>query len=134
MISKLLVTSLVFVSWAAASEGEFYKGADISLLQTIEDCGGVYREDGQAKDPLLIFKENGCNAMRIRLFHTPTGKPPRVNDLEYTKKLGRRIRAAGLKLMLDIHYSDTWADPGKQHKPAAWENLSFEELVQAVRD
>lgn len=130
---KLLAASLVFTSLAAAAEREFYKGADISLLQTIEDCGGVYKEDGQAKDPLLIFKDNGCNAMRIRLFHTPTGKPPRVNSLDYTKKLGRRIKDAGLKLMLDIHYSDTWADPGDQHKPAAWENLSFEELVKAVR-
>ncbi len=135
MMYKLLATSLVFTSLATASaaEREFYKGADTSLLQTIEDCGGVYKEDGQAKDPLLIFKDNGCNAMRIRLFHTPTGIPPRVNSLDYTKKLGRRIKDAGLKLMLDIHYSDTWADPGKQHKPAAWENLSFEELVEAVR-
>jgi arabinogalactan endo-1,4-beta-galactosidase len=133
MLYKLLATSLVFTSLAAAAEGEFYKGADISLLQTIEDSGGVYKQDGQAKDPLLIFRDNGCNAMRIRLFHTPTGNPPQVNSLDYTKKLGRRIKDAGLKLMLDIHYSDTWADPGNQHKPAAWQKLSFEELVEAVR-
>jgi arabinogalactan endo-1,4-beta-galactosidase len=54
--------------------------------------------------------------------------------LAYTTKLGRRIKDAGLKLMLDIHYSDTWADPGQQLKPAAWENLTFEELVAAVRE
>jgi len=89
MMYKLLATSLVFTSLATAAQREFYKGADISVLQTIEDCGGVYKEDGQAKDPLGIFKDNGCNAMRIRLFHTPTGIPPRVNNLDYTKKLGR---------------------------------------------
>ncbi|MCP4781925.1 MAG: antitoxin [Fuerstiella sp.] len=134
MMYKLLATSLVFTSLAAAAQPEFYKGADISLLQTIEDCGGVYKADGRARDPLLIFKNNGCNAMRIRLFHTPTGESPRVNSLDYTRKLGRRIKDAGLQLMLDIHYSDTWADPGNQQKPAAWEDLSFEELVKAVRD
>lgn len=133
MIHKRLAACFVLISLAGAEAQEFFKGGDISLLQTIENRGGVYREDGQIKDPLLIFKDNGCNAMRIRLFHTPTGLPPRVNSLEYTKALGRRIKAAGLKLMLDIHYSDTWADPGKQHKPAAWEPLSFEELVEAVR-
>ena len=123
MRHKLLAACFVLISLAGAEERAFFKGGDISLLQTIEDRGGVYREDGQIKDPLLIFKDNGCNAMRIRLFHTPTGIPPRVNTLDYTKTLGRRIKDAGLKLMLDIHYSDTWADPGKQHKPAAWENL-----------
>ena len=54
--------------------------------------------------------------------------------MENTKKMAKRVKAAGMKLLLDFHYSDYWADPGKQYKPAAWRNLSFEELKKAVYD
>ena len=53
-------------------------------------------------------------------------------DLEHTKAIAKRVRAAGLGLLIDFHYSDTWADPGHQYKPAAWENLDFPALKQAV--
>ncbi len=121
-----------YPSLFGSAKQEFLKGGDISILHAIEDSGGVYRENGQARDPLQIFKDHGCNAMRLRLFHTPTGKSPQVNDLEYTKALGARIKKAGMQLLLDIHYSDTWADPGKQWKPKAWEHLEFEELEKTV--
>jgi arabinogalactan endo-1,4-beta-galactosidase len=117
---------------AVAGQESFLKGGDISMLQAIEDRGGVYKQGGHAKDPLAIFQDHGCNAMRLRLFHTPTGVPPRVNDLAYTIRLARRVKGAGMRLLLDVHYSDTWADPGDQHKPKAWEGLSFEELEREV--
>ncbi|HUU10732.1 MAG TPA: glycosyl hydrolase 53 family protein [Phycisphaerae bacterium] len=110
----------------------FQKGGDVSLLQKIEELGGVYRHDGRPRDALAIFKGHGCNTMRLRLFHSPGGKGPVVNDLAYTQKLARRIKAAGLGLLLDFHYSDTWADPGHQTKPRAWKDLSFEQLQAAV--
>jgi len=121
-----------YPSLKAVAKQEFLKGGDISILQAIEDNGGVYKENGQAKDPLAIFKDHGCNAMRLRLFHTPKGKSPLVNDLNYTKALGARIKKAGMELLLDIHYSDTWADPGDQWKPKAWEELGFEALEETV--
>ena len=118
---------------AAERPGDtFYKGGDVSLLQKIEDLGGVYREGGKPKDPLAIFKGHGCNLMRLRLFHSPDGKGPVVNDLLYTCRLGQRIKAAGLALLLDIHYSDTWADPNHQSKPRAWHDLPPDRLEQEV--
>ena len=108
------------------------KGADISLLQRIEDFGGVYKENGQAKDALLIFSEHDFNYMRLRIFHTPNGMGPVVNDLPYTLALAKRIKNAHFKLLLDFHYSDTWADPGHQVKPTAWEGLSFEDLRDSL--
>jgi arabinogalactan endo-1,4-beta-galactosidase len=116
------------------SDTTFLKGGDVSILQTIEDHGGVYKVNGKPVDPIEIFKDHGWNAIRLRLFHTPTGISPRVNDLDYTKALGARIRKAGMQLLLDIHYSDTWADPSDQWKPKVWEDLSFDELEEAVYD
>ena len=117
---------------SAAGEPDFLKGGDVSLLQKIEGLGGVYKHDGKPRDPLSILKAHGCNCMRLRLFHSPNGKGPVCNDLAYTLKLGRRIKAAGLRLLLDLHYSDTWADPGHQTTPAAWRTLTFEQLERAV--
>jgi arabinogalactan endo-1,4-beta-galactosidase len=108
------------------------KGGDVSLLAKIEGLGGVFRDAGKPQDALAIFKRHGANAMRLRLFHTPDGKGPVCNDLPYTLKLARRIKAAGLALVLDLHYSDTWADPGHQSKPAAWKDLAPDRLEAAV--
>jgi arabinogalactan endo-1,4-beta-galactosidase len=110
----------------------FLKGGDVSLLAKIEGLGGVFRDSGKPQDALAIFKRHGANAMRLRLFHSPNGKGPVCNDLAYTLKLARRIKAAGLALMLDLHYSDTWADPGHQSKPAAWKDLAPDRLEAAV--
>lgn len=111
---------------------DFVKGADISLLKRIEDAGGVYREQGKVKDPLQIFKDHGFNYMRLRLFHTPINKGAQVNTLEYTLELGERIKAKGFKFLLNFHYSDEWAYPGKQYPPAVWKGLSHEQLVEQV--
>lgn len=111
---------------------EFQVGADISLLQKIEDHGGVYRENGTPKDPLEIFKSHGFNYARLRLFHTPNMEGPTCNDLAYTLKLAERVKRAGFGLLLNFHYSDTWADPGQQTLPAGWRGLSFRELEEAV--
>lgn len=116
---------------AGPPEG-FALGGDISLLKKIQEYGGTYSMDGEQTDPLNIFKVHGWNYARLRLFHTPDQEGAVVNDLEYTLDLAGRIKEAGMKLMLDFHYSDTWADPGRQRKPAAWENIPFEILKDSV--
>lgn len=109
-------------------------GADLSALKTLEDSGAVFRSGGQPGDALGILRERGANCFRLRLFVTPNGEELVTNDLDYTVALARRIKASGARWMLDIHYSDTWADPSKQFKPAAWAHLSFEDLVRTVHD
>ena len=118
--------------WTRPSDA-FLVGADISGLAKIEQLGGVFREEGTPGDAVSILTANGCNCFRLRLFVNPNHENLVVNDLEYTLALAKRIRRAGQSLMLDLHYSDTWADPGKQYTPAAWSKLDFEQLRQQVR-
>jgi len=114
------------------SEDTFIKGADISLLQCLEDGGGAYKEAGEPKDAMLIFKDHGFNYVRLRLFLDPDGTLGQVNDLPYTLKLARRAKGHGFKFLLNFHYSDKWADPTKQITPAAWKDLSHTDLVKTV--
>lgn len=107
-------------------------GGDISLLDKIEQYGGKYYEGGVEKDALEIFQNNGFNYGRVRLFHTPDLEGPVCNSLEYTLQLSKRIKQSGMKLLLNFHYSDTWADPGKQFIPEAWETLDFDTLKDSV--
>jgi len=104
-------------------------GADLSFLKQAEERGTVFKDDGEARPGLQIFKAHGYNWIRLRLFHTPTRLP---NDLEYTISAAKQAKELGFKFLLNYHYSDTWADPGKQYTPKAWEGKSHEELVQAV--
>ena len=122
------------VPQAAAKAGDlpFLAGGDISLAAKIEEHGGVYRDGGAPRDLLEIFRCRGANCMRLRLFNSPRGEGAVCNDLAYTTKLGKRIKDAGQMLLLDFHYSDTWADPGHQQKPAAWKDLPFDDLERAV--
>jgi arabinogalactan endo-1,4-beta-galactosidase len=112
---------------AAARSPQFYLGADISALATIEQRGGVYLDGDQPGDAIAIFMKQGWTCFRLRVWVDPTNG---VNGLEYTVKLAKRIKAAGGTFILDFHYSDWWADPQKQNKPAAWANLDFDALVQ----
>ncbi len=114
-------------------------GADISFLPQLEARGMKFSDKGTTKDALEILKDHGFNYIRLRIFNNPaqdSGYSPAKGfcDLEHTKQMAKRVKAAGLKLLLDFHYSDYWADPGKQFKPAAWRNLSFEELKKALYD
>jgi arabinogalactan endo-1,4-beta-galactosidase len=114
---------------AGAQVGDYAIGADLSFLKQAEERGTVFKDDGQAKPGLEIFKNHGYNWIRLRLFHTPTQLP---NNLDYTIALATEAKALGFKVLLNYHYSDTWADPGKQFIPKAWEGKSHAELVQAV--
>ena len=119
-----------------------YVGGDISLLPEYEKAGAQYKDhDGTPIAEVLPFlHQEGMNAMRVRLFVNPddyTGKdadPNACQDLEYITPLCKRIKDAGFALLLDFHYSDTWADPAKQWTPKAWEGLSDAQLYQKIYD
>jgi arabinogalactan endo-1,4-beta-galactosidase len=114
-------------------------GGDISLLPSYEKNGAIYRDiKGQRIKPLTFFRQQGWNAMRVRLFVDPRNASAEhqgegvCQDLPYVVNLCRRIKAAQYKLMLDIHYSDTWADPAKQFTPLAWKNADTTALTDTV--
>lgn len=109
---------------------EFLKGADISFWDEIISEGGAYYENGVQADLLELLKRSGINSVRLRLWNEPAGG---YCNLERTLAVAKRVKDAGLHLLLDLHYSDGWADPQKQTKPGAWQHLSFTELADAVR-
>ena len=110
---------------------DYAVGADLSFLTQAESQGMVFKDNGHAKPALEIFKDHGYNWIRLRLFHTPTELP---NNLDYTISLAKAAKQLGFHFLLDYHYSDTWADPGKQFLPKAWEGLSHAQLAKAVFD
>jgi beta-galactosidase len=114
-------------------------GADISFLPQLEERGIKFSDKGVEKDAIEILKDHGFNYVRLRIFNDPardSGYSPKKGfcDLEHTKQMALRVKKAGMKLLLDFHYSDYWADPGKQYKPAAWRGLPFNELKKALYD
>jgi arabinogalactan endo-1,4-beta-galactosidase len=114
-------------------------GADISFLPQLEARGVKFSDKGQEKDAIEILKDHGFNYVRLRLFHNPaadSGYAPGKGfcDLAHTQQMATRIKKAGLKFLLDFHYSDNWADPQKQFKPEAWKDLHGAQLEQAVHD
>lgn len=121
------VDSLTFSLPIQEPEETRFVGGDISMLPQYENHGNPYYDiNGNRVKPLEFFKELGWNAMRVRLFVEPN-KASRedigsgvVQDLPYVIQLGKQIKAAGFKFMLDFHYSDSWADPAKQTIPDSW--------------
>ena len=102
------------------------------MLTRQEEAGAVFKDSQGDKDCIALMTASGCNCFRLRLFVNPTGKGGVVQDVPYTIALAKRIKASKGVLLLDFHYSDTWADPAHQSKPAAWKDLPFEELVRTV--
>lgn len=105
------------------------RGGDISYIPRIEDAGGTYLSDNVTSDPVKIFKQNGMNFFRLRIWHTPSGG---YCNLEKTLEMAQRIKDDTTGFILDFHYSDTWADPGHQKIPSAWENLDFKNVVESL--
>lgn len=137
----LLFSALsIFIGIEGAFAEKHYVGGDISLLPEYELAEAkYYDENGNRISDLLSFcYDKGMNAMRVRLFVNPSDFPandPNVcQTLEYIMPLCKRIKDEGFALMLDFHYSDTWADPVKQWTPKSWANLSDEELYVKIYD
>ena len=112
-------------------------GADISFLPELEQRGVHFADNKGQRDAIEILKDHGFNYIRLRIFNDPardSGYSPGRGfcDLAHTLQMAKRVKAAGLQLLLDFHYSDYWADPGKQYKPAAWRNADFPHLLDSV--
>lgn len=114
------------------SAGGLYLGADLSYVNEMEDCGAVYRLHTKRVDPFALMKKEGGNLVRVRIWVDPTWT--RYSNYADVLKTIRRAHAAGLQVLLDFHYSDTWADGGKQIAPVAWANLPTDEQVKALHD
>ena len=135
-----LIIALILCTTSLSITAQKYAGGDISLLSKYEANGAIYYDNsGNAiSDVLTYFKEQGWNAMRVRLFVDPnnassTEKGQGVcQDLDYVIALGKKIKAKGLNFMLDFHYSDTWADPSKQWIPASWKSYTETKLDSAI--
>lgn len=106
----------------------FIFGADLSYVNQVIDHNGLYLEDGVVKNPYQIFKDNGTNLVRLRLWHNPqwtkeiygTTGTQLYNDLADVERAITEVKKQGMATLLDFHYSDNWADPGKQEIPEAW--------------
>jgi arabinogalactan endo-1,4-beta-galactosidase len=112
----------------------FAKGADVGWLPQMEATGyKFYNTDGSQKDCLQLLKDRGINAIRLRVWVNPSNdKASGHCSKEETVVMAVRAKKLGMRIMIDFHYSDTWADPAKQAKPAAWANHSFSELLNDV--
>ena len=127
MKKYFLIGFLILSSFTKSNQ--FINGVDISMLKQVEDNGGVFYENGNQIDPIQIFKDKGINTARIKIWHTPSQN---YNNLESVLEIAYRASSVGLDLLLDFHYSDTWADPSSQTKPSAWVDLDFETLCDSV--
>jgi len=115
----------------------FINGMDVSMINELEEAGARYFHHGKETDIFKIFKNTGVNLIRLRLWNDPYSESGEAygggtNDLSTTLLLAKRSVKNGLKLMIDFHYSDFWADPSKQHKPKAWKKLTGEKLNNEV--
>lgn len=108
----------------------FYYGVDLSYVNEMDDCGAVYRENGETRDAFALFSEHSANLVRARLWHNPDWTD--YSNLADVTRTFTRAKEAGMATLLAIHYSDNWADPGKQEIPAAWEDLAEEDLPDAL--
>jgi len=126
-----------------ATADELYAGGDISVLQSYDDNNvSYYDQQGARIDDVLKYLKSdavGWNAQRVRLFVNPQRKGPDgktdaqvCQDLDYVVRLCKRIKDEGFALMLDFHYSDTWADPSNQWTPEAWTGLSDDALQTKI--
>jgi arabinogalactan endo-1,4-beta-galactosidase len=121
--------------------GPFILGAEVSWAPEDEADGAEYLDHGVKKDIFQILRDYRFNYIRLRLFVNPAStngyarrRSEPFCDLEHVESLAKRAKAAGMGLLLDIHYGDTWTSPGHQDKPVAWRNLNFGELAEAVHD
>jgi len=116
----------------------FIIGADISAVPAAEARGIKFTDKGEEKDVIKILKDHGFNYIRLRLFVEPKNpggySAQGFCDLPHTIDMAKRVKAAGMGLLLDFHYSDTWADPGKQTKPLAWRELPLDQLIKTMHD
>lgn len=141
----LLLATTAFAGDAVTNKnsrtGPFILGADISWIPEDEADGAEYFDHGVKKDIFQILHDYKFNYVRLRLFVNPAStngyarrRRESFCDLEHVKALAKRAKAAGMGVLLDVHYGDTWTSPGHQDKPVAWRDYNVQQLTQAVHD
>jgi arabinogalactan endo-1,4-beta-galactosidase len=127
---SLLALGATPVSAAPATAVALQNGADVSWLPEIERAGSkFYDAKGRVIDPLVLMKQAGLKVARVRLWVEPTDKRSSITEV---LALAKRIKKAGLGFVLDLHYSDWWADPGNQATPSAWNGMSQSQLEKKI--
>jgi len=142
MRKEAAISLLLFYLFFPAKGQQFFFGNDLSYVNQMEDCGAIFKEGFLPKDVYKIFAERGTDLVRVRLWKDPSwwqapllqpaGVKPFYNDLADVKKTIQRSKAEGMQVMLDIHYSDFWADPGRQLIPRAWIDVAYD--LNALKD
>ena len=132
--NKLIVTALYFLVGLlvqAQNSSVFWLGADISGTTEMEARGQrLYNSAGEIRENTALMKEYGMNAVRLRVWVNPRGGFCGKEDV---LEMAKRAKYYGMAVMIDFHYSDWWADPGKQHIPAAWQYMSYDEMRMMLR-
>ncbi|MCM1088452.1 MAG: glycosyl hydrolase 53 family protein [Muribaculaceae bacterium] len=137
-----LAAGSISVAKIALSE-DFITGADLSSYYAISQSGVVFKdEEGNALDDAGFFKylkDGGTNWVRIRVWNDPfdsnkKGYGGGNNDINAAKEIGKLATAAGMRVLIDFHYSDFWADPGKQKEPKAWTGYTLDQKVSAIEE
>lgn len=145
-LSVLAISVLIMLIWflnsvlrsSKDSSTEFYVGSDISSLLEVEENGGMfYHNATSSEDVLKILKDNGINSVRIRIWNDPVDENGISygcghNDLATAIQIGKRASDYGMRIFIDFHYSDFWADPSSQVVPKAWKNMTLPEKEQAL--
>ena len=152
LLMVLLILALVCAALPALAEDalyvrkveglpeDFFLGMDVSSVLSLEASGVTYKDiDGNERDLFELLAENGVNLIRVRVWNDPFDSQGRGygggnNDIAAAVEIGRRATAAGMRVLVDFHYSDFWADPSKQMLPKAWEGVSSRKKPQVVQE
>lgn len=135
---EALAKSELFVEKVDGLNSDFIKGVDVSSIISLENSGvAFYNEKGKEQDIFKTMSKAGVNYVRIRIWNDPfdadgNGYGGGNNDLETAVKIGKRATKYGMKVLIDFHYSDFWADPSKQQAPKAWKDMKIEDKSLAL--
>lgn len=137
-VGDKIVKADIFVEKVEGLNADFIKGVDISSIISLENSGVVfYNEKGKEQDIFKTLSQAGINYIRIRIWNNPfdvngNGYGGGNNDLDTAIKIGKRATKSGMKVLIDFHYSDFWADPSKQQAPKTWKGMTLEEKSLAL--
>ena len=128
---KITIALIVLaVSLGALAQTNFWLGADISGTSALERYGvKLYNTAGKERDNISLMRELGLNAARFRVWVNPLGGECNMYDV---LAMAQRAQTQGMAIMIDFHYSDWWADPGKQYIPARWRHYNYEQMKRAL--
>jgi arabinogalactan endo-1,4-beta-galactosidase len=137
-VAIFVAVAAVLAVQSCATQGRrarapFLLGADVSALASRPEIAGRFRENGRPESEIAIMERHGWNTFRLRVFVDPVRQAP-PNSLANTIPVAREIKSSGALFLLDIHYSDTWADPQHQEIPMAWRSLGVSEMEKKVED